>query len=293
MTTILIERPDDPVEGESDGALARLTPPRIAEIVELAGTHSMAEMVDAMAPDAVARYGVRAERIGSAVAQVATQVDFPFFNRVVGLGLKEPVTEAALDAVAGLYRGGNVRFMVQVSPEALSGELHARLEARGWSRKDNWAQMIRGVEPPPEIPTDLRIERIGIEHAAAFADIVCSAFEVPREHGAFVRGLAGRAGWYLSGAFDGGALVATGALLVRDDVGYLTFGATLAPHRRRGAQGAIMARRIRDAAALGCRWLVTETGEDTPEHPNPSYHNMVRTGFQLAYLRPNYISFPS
>ena len=47
-----------------------------------------------------------------------------------------------------------------------------------------------------------------------------------------------------------------------------------------------MARRIRDGADLGCRWLVTETGEDTPHHPNPSYHNMLRTGFLLAYQRP-------
>lgn len=293
MTTILLEKPDYPVEDEPDGALARLTPPQIAEIVEMVGAHSMEEMVNAMAPDAAARYGVRGERVGSAVVQVATQVDFPFFNRVVGLGLREPVTEAALDAVAGLYRGANVRFMVQVSPEALSGGLHARLEARGWPRKDNWAQMIRDVEPPPEIPTDLRIERIGPEHADAFADIVCSAFEVPREYGAFVRGLVGRAGWYPYGAFDDDTLVATGALLVRDEVGYLAFGATLETHRRRGAQGAIMARRIREAADLGCRWLVTETGEDTSEHPNPSYHNMLRTGFELAYLRPNYIYFPS
>ena len=25
------------------------------------------------------------------------------------------------------------------------------------------------------------------------------------------------------------------------------------------------------------------------DHPNPSYHNMVHTGFELAYQRPNYV----
>ena len=35
--------------------------------------------------------------------------------------------------------------------------------------------------------------------------------------------------------------------------------------------------------------LVTETGEDSPEQPNPSFHNMIRTGFSLAYQRPNYL----
>src|SRR6266508_560666 len=28
---------------------------------------------------------------------------------------------------------------------------------------------------------------------------------------------------------------------------------------------------------------------DVPEHPNPSFHNMIRTGFVLAYQRPNYL----
>jgi hypothetical protein len=76
---------------------------------------------------------------------------------------------------------------------------------------------------------------------------------------------------------------------VKGATGWVGFGATLPSHRKRGGQGAIMARRIAEGIDLGCKWLVTETGEDSPERPNPSYHNMLRTGFQLAYQRPNYI----
>jgi hypothetical protein len=57
-------------------------------------------------------------------------------------------------------------------------------------------------------------------------------------------------------------------------------------------QGAMFARRIADGLALGCQWFVTETGEDRPEDPNPSYHNMLRSGFKLAYLRRNYVHRP-
>ena len=81
-------------------------------------------------------------------------------------------------------------------------------------------------------------------------------------------------------------------ILDSEEVGYLAGAGTLPAARRRGGQGAIMVRRIREALALGCRWLVTETFLDTPEHPNPSLHNMLRTGFQIAYERPNYIYFP-
>jgi hypothetical protein len=34
---------------------------------------------------------------------------------------------------------------------------------------------------------------------------------------------------------------------------------------------------------------VTETGEDLPEKPNPSFRNMMRAGFKLAYQRRNYM----
>ena len=39
----------------------------------------------------------------------------------------------------------------------------------------------------------------------------------------------------------------------------------------------------------GCRWFVTETGEDLPDRPNPSFRNMMRAGFHVAYHRPNFM----
>jgi hypothetical protein len=90
-------------------------------------------------------------------------------------------------------------------------------------------------------------------------------------------------------AYAGDVPAGVGSLLISGEWGALLNAATLPEYRRRGAQGAIMARRIRDGLTLGCRWFTTETGEDTPKTPNSSYHNMIRTGFQLAYLRPNYV----
>ena len=99
----------------------------------------------------------------------------------------------------------------------------------------------------------------------------------------------GRPGWHHYIAWSGGEPGAVAALFVRDSAGWLGVAATLPAFRRRGAQGALMARRVRDAAALGCRWLVTETGQETPEQLNPSYRNMKRAGFADAYHRPNYM----
>jgi hypothetical protein len=88
-------------------------------------------------------------------------------------------------------------------------------------------------------------------------------------------------------AFDGDDPAATGALYVDGDVGWLSLGATLPEHRRKGAQGALLAERIRIAPALGCTALVTETGEAVEGRPSNSYRNILRAGFAEAFVRPN------
>jgi hypothetical protein len=63
-------------------------------------------------------------------------------------------------------------------------------------------------------------------------------------------------------------------------------------HRRKGAQGALLAARIEAAAATGCEVVVTETGMPQEGEPGASYRNIVRAGFEPQYVRRNYLSSP-
>jgi len=49
------------------------------------------------------------------------------------------------------------------------------------------------------------------------------------------------------------------------------------------------ARAARDS---GCRLLLTATGEEIPGDPQHSYRNILRYGFEPAYLRESYIPAP-
>jgi GNAT superfamily N-acetyltransferase len=265
-----------------------MTQEEITRLVELSEARALDAWFRALPADTAEEWGVRVEAIGSSTAVRVARFPMPLLNRVVGLGIGEPATEAMVDALVELYRTANVPFAIQVSPAARPAKLAEWLEARGIRRGRSWAKFYRDVEPPPDIPTSLRIEQIGLEQAVAYAQTFLAGFEMPVEMEPMVTGAIGRTGWHHYLAYAGDVPVSAAALYVAGDVGCLIGAATLPDYRRRGGQGALMARRIRDAAALGCRWLVTETGEDTAENPNPSYHNMVRTGFKLAYLRPNY-----
>lgn len=263
-----------------------LSPDEIAELVEFAEGEAYVDLFRTAPVD----LHMQVESIGSAILLVAETMDIVLFNRVIGLGLREPATEAMVDSIVVRYRqAGICNFAVHVSPAAQPSALPGWLATHNLLRRDNWAKVYRRAESQALIPTDLRIQRIGREQAAAFAEVACAAFGMPDQLRPWLAQTVGQANWCHYLAFDGDRPVATGALFVRGDAGWLGLGSTLASHRRRGAQGAIMSQRNQDTAELGCCWLVTETGEDLPEHPNPSFHNMLRTGFELAYQRPNFI----
>ncbi len=270
--------------------MSELTPHDIASLVELGEARAWMDYY-ACAPAAFAgTYGVAVKHVGSACVTMIPQLDMRFFNRINLLGLDEPATESQLDAGIDILEGACcTNYMVQLSPLAEPPELKAWLAARGLRKGNNWAKMYRGNEPAPATHTDLRIQPIGKEYRDAFAEIALTAFEMPLELRPHMGCSIGKPGWYHYMAFDGKHPVAAAAMHVLNDVAWLGFGCTLEGYRGRGAQSALFACRIEDGLGHGARWFVTETGEDTPEEPNPSYRNMLRAGFKLAYMRPNFV----
>jgi hypothetical protein len=142
----------------------------------------------------------------------------------------------------------------------------------------------------PDATTDLRIEQIGPEWADDFERLsVAEAYGFPDIVGRAAGAVVGVPGWHAYVGFDGDVPVSTAAMRIEDGVAWFGFGATSESHRGRGGQSAMFARRLRDAREAGCRFAVVETGKETPEEPNPSYRNMVRSGFELAYFRQNWV----
>ncbi len=271
-----------------------MTPLELAQIVEGGEAHAAAATCRAVGPPLATELGLRCAWLGGAAA-VGLGADLTLFNRVIGLGVYEPATEALVDAILADYRAAGVRCMIQLSPEARPAALPQWLADRGLTVRDRWVKMYRAAGPAPDIATDLRVTRIGPDRAAVYAATLAAAFALgpaAAQLEPMVAAAVGAPGWSHYLAYDGDVPVAIGALYVEDGIGSLFGGGTRPEARRRGAQGALMARRIADAVARGCRWIVTETGEEQPGEPNSSYHNMLRTGFRLAYLRPNYISMP-
>jgi GNAT superfamily N-acetyltransferase len=208
------------------------------------------------------------------------------FNRALGLGIGQPATDEQLDEALDFLR--DVQAYVTVAPEAEPGDLGDRLAARGLAPERGWTKFTRRVTDPPELRTELRVERD--DQGDAFAEAAQRGFGVPEFFRGWLARLAGRDGWQCFVAFDGETPAAAGALYVHGGVGWSGIGATVPKHRGKGGQSALLAARISAAAEAGCEVVVTETGEPVHGQPNGSYRNIVRAGFEPVYVRRNYLS---
>ena len=263
----------------------------IADLVEFTEGAAHREMFGA-APLAL---GFEVQSSDNYVARFSPSFDIMMFNRVVGLGVRKPASEEMIAGIVDDYRQRGIKnFAIQISPYSSPSALHDWVSSHGLAVRDYWAKLYRPATTKVDpIPTDLRIESIGKDRAAEFAVTTLKGFGMPPELEPLVRSPVGLPGWKHYIAWDGETPAAVAAVMIKPPVAWLGIATTLPEYRRRGAQGALMNRRILDAAEHGCEWVVTETGKDLPDKPNPSFRNMLRTGFVVAYDRPNYMLPPS
>lgn len=252
--------------------MTKLVDPRL-ELVEAAACASFAEHA-----------GLPLLRVAGATCYATPSMPgVVMFNRVVGLGLgDEPIDDAVLDAIDAFFREAGTRYGVSL-PSA-QPDLRDRLVARGLAEGYAWMKFRRGVSAPAPVDTSLRVEEA--RDGAEFGRVAAAAFGLPAFEAIFAP-LAAVDGWHLFLARDGTQAVACGALYANDGVGWLGVGGTRPEHRGRGAQSAILAARVQLACQLALDVLTTETGERLPDRPSASYRNILRAGFDEAYLRPN------
>jgi GNAT superfamily N-acetyltransferase len=137
--------------------------------------------------------------------------------------------------------------------------------------------------------TALRVGTLSAADAEVGARLVTDAFDLPSAASVLLASLVGRPRWHLFAAFDEDRPVAAAGLYVSGPTAYLAFGATAPSHRGRGAQSALIERRLRVAFALGARWVISETGRASGVEPQHSYHNLTRAGLSPLCVRANWV----
>lgn len=211
-------------------------------------------------------------------------------NLVLGAAEPGAVEGGHLAAATEWMRSRGVDCYVPVGSGLPETEAAERLLAEnGFSRGYAWMKFVRDAHPPRfAAPTDVEVVELTDGEQEPFGMIAATGFGLPAWAAAFFARLPEREDWRCYVGLVDGEAQSCAAMLVDHGVAEFGIAATLEPARGRGCQLALLHRRILDAAEAGCHTLFVETGERVPDRPSASYRNILRAGFEEAYLRPGW-----
>ena len=248
------------------------------------------------APDDCAQaFGISSLRLGDMGLLASREVAIVEFNRAMCVGTVAPATETELDeASAWLKTNAAPGWAFQVAPAAHTRAVQDWLRRRAMTASGTgWAKFERGTSPAAHMKTSrVQIRLVNTARANAFGQVVQAGFGLPVATAKWFAALFGRPGWRLYLAYDGQTPIASGAAFAQHDVAWFGMDATLSDFRRRGAQTALINRRIEDGRAARLVGFTAETGQPLvgQEAAHTSYSNYRRAGFTPVYARPNYKS---
>jgi hypothetical protein len=262
--------------------------PRALDLVE---RNFWRDIWEAVPAEVATEHGIEIADFGS--VQVSIVADLPqlgMLNLILGAGEPGAVADGHLAAAVEWATARGVAPYVPVTPGAPgAAAADAWLAANGFGPAYAWMKFLRDAHPPRfAAPEDVEVVELDSGDEAPFGTIASLGFGLPVWAAGFFAALPEREGWRCYVARLDGEPQACAAMRVHDGIAEFGVAATLETARGCGCQLALLRRRILDAAAAGCHTLFVETGQRVPGRPAASYRNILRAGFEEAYLRPNW-----
>jgi ribosomal protein S18 acetylase RimI-like enzyme len=267
--------------------------PEWSDLAERTEALAMQRMMLQLPPETTERLGVSAPALADGVHTVVVRDPmWGYWNKA--LGFCETVDAATVDEAVD--RAGEQQvpaFALQLQPRVVPGDWSDVAKRHGLVEGTMFVKCF-GPAEPRDVETDLRVTRLDASYAEAFTKVMSVGFgfdDTAEAHALFDGPEYFDGDWASYGAFDGDELVGVARMVVVHDTDAVAlFGAaTLPAGRNRGAQGALLDARIREARDRGVRFASAETWLENDENRNPSQHNMRRAGLTEVHTRPNWV----
>jgi hypothetical protein len=214
------------------------------------------------------------------------------FNRVMGLGVFEEATDAAIDNILVAVRATRTNAQVEVAPSARPADLATRLRSHGLVSATSWLihyHKLDSAAPIVETP-GYRIEQVTAANAAAWSDTLLTAWDFPARAATGVLALTVPLAQHpaivcLAAIHEATGQIAGGGMLYASDgVAGLYADCVRPAYRHHHLHDALIAARLAEARRLGCDLVCSQT---LAHHP--AEHNMAQAGFKIAYEQQNFV----
>jgi GNAT superfamily N-acetyltransferase len=234
--------------------------------------------------DAIEELEIRKRRFGPVLATACAGLpDSEAMNAVQGAAEPDAIGGGHLAAAIEWMRSREVDYLVQVSSDRPgSEEAEAWLASRGYEQGPMMRRYLRTVDESVDgsgAKADVR--ELSAAETEGMSLIFAAALDLSDLATVPLLGLPELEGWHCYTAYLDEREVACGSLLLRGRIAVLGLDATLADARGRGCQTALIARRLRVAAAAGCE-IALAAACDIPAERAAAARNLQRAGFVEA-----------
>lgn len=233
--------------------------------------------------------------IAGSTALVATSPGkSTLLNRVIGLGLEVPISGQVLDTLHELYAPGNRPWTVELPPLCCTAEALALLKEKGYRRSPFGAAIFAvDCSQQDDAPPGVVVRRAKANEAKLCSDLQADVFGVEDSLRRALESASTKAPFRQWLALVDGQPAGSCLSFAIEQTAWFGWSATLATHRGRGVQTALLSACRREAAQAGCRWLTNETAMGSATLFDPSRRNMLRTGFTMLYARTGFLHMPT
>jgi hypothetical protein len=268
---------------------------RAAAAIEAAEAAAWADLYAAAPADFADDGGIGVRAVGEACVIRWAATGRRYFSRVIGLGVSEPATEAAIDEILAGYREAGIdMFLLQSLPHCRPSAYEIWLRQRGLQPFDAQDRVVRGGEPYQPPPPAFSARRFQVEPVDAatadeWAEFLQRVYRL--ETGSWLQRLIGRPGWHPYLAREDGEIVAARTMYIgADRLAWLGMdgpvpGVTSDDYE---PDAAICARIVEDGLELGARGFHTDIEAPSQTMDTPAYEYFPALGFTRPYVRTHW-----
>lgn len=265
-----------------------------AAAIEAAEARAWADLYAAAPVDWAASAGLGTRHVDGALVLSWAATGRRYFSRVIGLGVGEPASEAAIDDILDGYReAGITMFLLQSLPHCRPSGYGGWLRDRGLEPFDVQDRVVRDGLPlaPFSGPghRELIVDRVDRATSDEWAEFLQRVYRL--ETGVWLQALIGRPGWHQYVVRERGEIVAARGMFI-DPVGmaWLGMDGPVPGFMTEDYEpdAALCARMVEDGLSRGATGFIADIEAATSAMDTPAYDYFARLGFRLPYARTHY-----
>jgi hypothetical protein len=247
------------------------------------------DLIDA-APDSFKiANGLRHEDVGGGMAINFRQEPIPLFNRVIGLGLSQPLNQHVIDSIKSFYQH-HEKYLVHFSSPVQPSNADSLLKENGFYLAGSWERIVRDNKPlKTDTLDDIKVLLVNDELRESWVNFLINTYGFSFYE--WPRAFANRKGWKHYVAYRNNRIVAcrsfftTGKKTIFSGVDAPVPGVMTADY---APDFAIWKRAIEDGLNEGAVLFVADIEKPDKNKAGPVYTGFQKLGFEIPYTRYHY-----